>query len=45
MESRLAVDLLSDIWHRSKGKVSIGTIVADDDSTLKANTANKRMRG
>ena len=45
MESRLAVDLLSNIWNRSNGKVAVGTIVADDDSTMKSNTANKKDGG
>ena len=42
MESRLTVDLITQTWRRSKSKVSIDTIVADDDSTLKSNTDNKK---
>jgi hypothetical protein len=45
MESRLAVELLSNIWRRSNGEVAVGTIVSDDDYTLKANTANKKDGG
>ena len=42
MERRLAVDLVTQTWRRSNLKVRIGTIIADDDSTLKSNTANKK---
>ena len=45
MESRLAVELLSNIWRRSNGEVAVGTIVADDDSTLKSNTVKKSNLG
>ena len=45
MESKLAVRMIHDTWNKSGKKVTIGTIVADDDSTLKANTKNKNNRG
>ena len=45
MESRLAVNLIIESWRWSRCKVSIGTIVADDDLTLKANTENKKDGG
>ena len=45
MESKLAVELIHKTWNNSSSKVSMGTILADDDSTLKANTNNKRHGG
>ena len=45
MESKLAVRMIHDTWNKSGKKVTIGTIVADDDSTLKANTKNKNNGG
>ena len=45
MESKLVVKLIHEAWKKSSSMVSIGTNVADDDSTLKANTNNKRHRG
>ena len=45
MESKLAVMMIHDTWNKSAKKVSIGTIVADDDSTLKANTNNNKNGG
>jgi hypothetical protein len=45
MESKLAVKMIHDTWNKSAKKVTIGTIIADDDSTLKANTKNKKNGG
>ena len=42
MKSRIAVDLIIQTWRRNKCKVSVGTIVANDNSTLKSNADNKK---
>ena len=45
MESRLAVDLITRTHRDSKGNVIIGTIVSDDDTTLRSNCCNKSKGG